>query len=145
MARPGGGTKHRVSRELLTSCREAFVIFLTAFVNFRRRRPSVIGSDRTEGKIMTPKSLISLACGTALLAFSQPVLAKDPSPKKLLEMSAGCAYVVSIAEGSDVTLNYGSADWLGLVRIIEQRTGLLYLEPDGSHQKITPLDVPAAR
>jgi|TARA_B100002049_G_scaffold219451_1_gene187202 ethanolamine ammonia-lyase large subunit len=62
---------------------------------------------------MTPKSLISLACGTALLAFSQPVLAKDPSPKKLLEMSAGCAYVVSIAEGSDVTLNYGSADWLG--------------------------------
>lgn len=73
---------------------------------------------------MTPKSLISLACGTALLAFSQPVLAKDPSPKKLLEMSAGCAYVVSIAEGSEVNLNYGSADWLGLVRIIEQRTGL---------------------
>ncbi len=73
---------------------------------------------------MTPQSLISLACGTALLAFSQPVLAKDPSPKKLLEMSAGCAYVVSIAEGSEVNLNYGSADWLGLVRIIEQRTGL---------------------
>ena len=73
---------------------------------------------------MTPKFLISLACGTALLAFSQPVLAKDPSPKKLLEMSAGCAYVVSIAEGSDVSLNYGSAEWIGLVRIIEQRTGL---------------------
>lgn len=73
---------------------------------------------------MTPKSIISLACGAALLAFAQPVIAKDPSPKRLMEMSAGCAYVVSIAEGSDVTLNYGSADWLGIIRILEQRTGL---------------------
>lgn len=73
---------------------------------------------------MTLRSTISLTCGAALLAFAQPVIAKDASPKKLMEMSAGCAYVVSIAEGSDVTLNYGSVDWLSIIRILEQRTGL---------------------
>ena len=73
---------------------------------------------------MTANSTIPLVCGAALLAFGQPVIAKDVSPKKIMEMSAGCAYVVSIAEGSNVTLNYGSADWLSLVRILEQRTGL---------------------
>ena len=36
----------------------------------------------------------------------------------------GCAYVVGVAEGSNVQLNYGSADWIGVVGILEQRTGL---------------------
>ena len=71
-----------------------------------------------------PKSAIWLACATALMVAANPAGAKDPSPKKLMEMSAGCTYVVSVAEGSNVRLNYGSADWLGIVRILEQRTGL---------------------
>ena len=73
---------------------------------------------------MKPKSAISLVCGAALLALAGPAIAKDPSPKSLMAMSAGCVYVVSVAEGSNVELNYGSADWMGIVRILEQKTGL---------------------
>ena len=73
---------------------------------------------------MKPKSAIALVCGAALLALAGPAIAKDPSPKGLMAMSAGCAYVVSVAEGSNVQLNYGSADWMGIVRLLEQKTGL---------------------
>lgn len=60
----------------------------------------------------------------ALLVLAAPVIAGGPSPKKLMEWSAGCAYVVSIAEGNDVALNYGSQDWLAFVQILQDRTGL---------------------
>lgn len=74
---------------------------------------------------MVSKTSISLLGAAAgLLVLAAPAVAKDPSPKKLMEMSASCVYVVSIAEGSKVNLNYGSADWLNIVRILEQRTGL---------------------
>ncbi len=68
-------------------------------------------------------SLFPLAAiGIALVAA--PVSAKGPSPKKLMEISASCAYVVGVAEGNEVQLNYGSADWMNIIRLIEQKTGL---------------------
>lgn len=73
---------------------------------------------------MKLKSSISLVCGTALLVFAHPAMAKDPSPKKVMEMAAGCAYVVAIAEDSNVELNYGSAEWMGIIRLLEERTGM---------------------
>ena len=73
---------------------------------------------------MKPETTIALVCGAALLTLAGPAIAKDPSPKKLMSMSAGCAYVVAIAEGSNVDLNYGSAEWMGIVQLLEQRYGL---------------------
>ena len=70
------------------------------------------------------KSSTSMLCAAALLIGAGPVSAKDPSPKKLMEMSAGCAYVVGVAEGSNLQLNYGSDAWLSIVGILEQRTGI---------------------
>lgn len=70
---------------------------------------------------------ISLAVCAALLAINVPVMplsAKGPSPQKLMDMAAGCAYIVSIAEGNNVRLNYGSADWMNVVRQLERVTGL---------------------
>ncbi len=55
---------------------------------------------------------------------SAPILAKSPSPKKLMEISAQCAYVTGIAEGNNVKLNYGSADWMNIIGLLEQKTGL---------------------
>jgi len=77
---------------------------------------------------MKPKSTISLLGCAALMMLAPPALAKDPSPKSLMKMSAGCAYVVSIAEGSNIELQYGSAEWMGIVRLLEQKFGL-----DGEH------------
>ena len=77
-----------------------------------------------EGNRKMLKSSISLACATTLMVVAHPADAKDPSPKDLMAMSAGCAYVVSVAEGSNAELNYGSGDWLGIVSLLEQKTGL---------------------
>lgn len=66
----------------------------------------------------------TLVFAAAILAASTPAVAKDPSPKKLMDMAARCAYVVGVAEGSNVQLNYGSADWYSVVRLLEQNTGL---------------------
>jgi len=59
----------------------------------------------------------------AAIATPAALAAKDPSPKKLLELSADCAYVVGVAEGNGVKLNYTSADWLTVARLIEQKAG----------------------
>ncbi|WP_017672041.1 hypothetical protein [Blastomonas sp. AAP53] len=70
---------------------------------------------------------ISLAVGVAIVAIATPIVpisAKDPSPQKLMDMAAGCAYVVSIAEGNNVKLRYGSADWMNVIRQLERVTGL---------------------
>lgn len=72
---------------------------------------------------MKYSSLLSLAA-VVIALVSAPVSAKSPSPKKLMDISASCAYVVGIAEGNEVQLNYGSADWMNIIRLIEQQTGL---------------------
>lgn len=64
------------------------------------------------------------AAGAALLPITSPAIAGGPSPKQMMEMSAGCAYVVAIAEGNDVSLNYPSSDWLSIVQALQDRTGL---------------------
>jgi len=69
----------------------------------------------------------SLAICTTVLAITMPAVplhAKDPSPQQLMDMAAGCAYIVGIAEGNNVKLNYGSADWMNVVRQLERVTGL---------------------
>ena len=73
---------------------------------------------------MQLKSSTSLLCAAVLLIGANPVSAKEMSMKKLMAMSAGCAYVTSVAEGSDVQLNYGSAAWLEIVGILEQKSGI---------------------
>ncbi len=73
---------------------------------------------------MQLSSSTSLLCAAALLIGANPVSAKDPSMKKIMAMSAGCAYVTGVAEGSNVRLNYGSAAWLEIVGILEQKTGI---------------------
>ena len=65
-----------------------------------------------------------VAAGAALLPLATPAIAGGPSPKKMMEMSASCAYVVAIAEGNNVSLNYPSSDWLSVVQILQDRTGL---------------------
>lgn len=72
------------------------------------------------------RSLSLAACATilALHVPAAPLLARDPSPQQLMEMAAGCAYIVGIAEGNNVQLTYGSADWMNVVRQIERVTGL---------------------
>ena len=72
---------------------------------------------------MKYSSLLSMAA-VVIALVSAPVAAKSPSPKKLMDISASCAYVVGIAEGNEVQLNYGSADWMNVIRLIEQQTGL---------------------
>lgn len=66
----------------------------------------------------------TLAFAAAISVASTPAVAKNPSPKKLMDMAARCAYVVGIAEGSNVQLNYGSAQWYSVIRLLEQKTGL---------------------
>lgn len=61
---------------------------------------------------------------TAISVPALPALAKNPSPQKLMDMAARCTYVTSVAEGSNVNLNYGTAEWTNLIRILEQKTGL---------------------
>ena len=73
---------------------------------------------------MVLRSSSSLWLAAALGLVANPASARDPGAKKLMQMAAGCAYVVGVAEGSNVQLNYGSADWIGVVGILEQRTGL---------------------
>ncbi|WP_439469842.1 hypothetical protein [Blastomonas fulva] len=41
-----------------------------------------------------------------------------------MDIAASCAYIVGIAEGNNVKLNYGSADWMNVVRQLERVTGL---------------------
>lgn len=66
----------------------------------------------------------SIALGLiAATAMPASLAAKDPSPKKLMELSADCAYVVGVAEGNGVKLNYTSADWLTVARLMEQKFG----------------------
>lgn len=65
---------------------------------------------------------IALGLITALAAPAS-LGAKDPSPKKLMEMAADCAYVVGVAEGNGGKLNYTSADWLTIIRLMEQSYG----------------------
>ncbi len=77
---------------------------------------------------MLLKPSATIAAAAAILLLAAPANAKDPSPKKLMQMAAGCAYVVSVAEGSNVQLNYGSGDWLGVVELLQERTGI-----DGEH------------
>lgn len=60
----------------------------------------------------------------AAVAFAMPATAKNPSAKKLMDMAARCAYVVGIAENSNVATQYGSAEWLSIIRQLEQATGL---------------------
>lgn len=57
------------------------------------------------------------------LAIPAALAAKDPSPKKLMELSADCAYVVGVAEGNGAKLNYTSADWMTITRLMEQNYG----------------------
>lgn len=59
----------------------------------------------------------------AAMAVPAALAAKDPSPKKLMELSADCAYVVGVAEGNGAKLNYTSADWLTIIRLMEQSYG----------------------
>ena len=66
------------------------------------------------------RAVLATACLVA--AMSAP--AASQSPKELMEISAGCAYVVGIAEGNNVPLNYGAADWMTIVQLIEERTDL---------------------
>lgn len=65
---------------------------------------------------------IGLAC--ALCFSALPLQAKGPSPKKMMDMSTRCAYVVGIAEGNNVKVRYGSAEWLNIARILEQKFGV---------------------
>ena len=68
---------------------------------------------------------LSLRLAVVGIALSSaPVMAKNPSPKKLMELSAQCAYVTGIAEGNNIKLNYGSAEWINIIRLLEQKTGL---------------------
>lgn len=71
-------------------------------------------------KLNLPLSVATIALAMA----SAPASAKSPSPQKLMDISASCAYVVGIAEGNNVKLNYGSADWMNLIRLLEQKAGL---------------------
>jgi|JI8StandDraft_2_1071088.scaffolds.fasta_scaffold432289_1 hypothetical protein len=59
----------------------------------------------------------------AAVGIPAVLAAKDPSPKKIMEMAADCAYVVGVAEGNGVKLNYTSADWLTMTRLMEQNFG----------------------
>lgn len=66
-----------------------------------------------------------ITCGliAALCLPAAALAAKDPSPKKLMETSADCAYVVGVAESNGVELNYTAADWLAIARLVEQNFG----------------------
>jgi hypothetical protein len=57
------------------------------------------------------------------LAIPAALAAKDPSPKKIMEMAADCTYVVGVAEGNRVKLKYTSADWMTVTRLLEQNYG----------------------
>lgn len=57
------------------------------------------------------------------LAIPAALAAKDPGPKKLMELSADCAYVVGVAEGNGAKLKYTSADWMTITRLMEQNYG----------------------
>jgi len=59
----------------------------------------------------------------AAVGIPAVLAAKDPSPKKMMEMVADCAYVVGVAEGNGAKLNYTSADWLTIARLMEQKFG----------------------
>lgn len=67
--------------------------------------------------------LIAALCLPALSLPAAALAAKDPGPKKAMELSADCAYVVGVAEGNGVKLNYTSADWLTFARLLEQKFG----------------------
>lgn len=67
---------------------------------------------------------ISVALVFALGLGAVPLHAKGPSPKKMMDMSTRCAYVVGIAEGNNVKVRYGSAEWLNIARILEQKFGV---------------------
>lgn len=67
--------------------------------------------------------LIAALCLPALCLPTVALAAKDPSPKKLMEVSADCAYVVGVAESNGVKLDYTSADWLTFARLLEQKFG----------------------
>lgn len=74
-----------------------------------------------------PRRCLTLAMCAMIAAITvpaTPLMAKDPSPKKLMDMVASCTYVVGVAEGNNVKLRYSSADWVGVMRQFEQKTGL---------------------
>lgn len=66
----------------------------------------------------------SITFAAAMIVLAAPANAKVPSSQKLMDMAARCAYVVGVAEGNDVQLNYGSAEWYSVIRLIEQKAGL---------------------
>lgn len=72
------------------------------------------------------RSKLLAVCATilAINVPAAPLWAKNPSPQKLMDIAASCAYIVSIAEGNNVKLSYGSADWMSLVQQLERVTGL---------------------
>lgn len=67
---------------------------------------------------MIYRSVIATA---VLLAMGSPLQARDASPEDVMKATGECVYVVNVAEGNGLTLNYSSEQWAQVIGMFAER------------------------